>query len=108
MGLRKAILDQQNALHELLNSIQGTNYAHAVLQSNKTIDHAEGSGFGPRRLKFISVRRSAVNRSPVIVRPSLGSCGKGEKLYQPGRLRRIFRQLELLTLSRLHSRIQFG
>jgi hypothetical protein len=39
-------------LHELLNAIQGTNYAHAVLQSNKTIDHAEGSGFGPRRLKI--------------------------------------------------------
>ena len=40
-GLRKAILDRQNALHELLNAIQGTDYAHAVLESNKTIDQAE-------------------------------------------------------------------
>jgi hypothetical protein len=38
--VQKAILDRQNALHELLNAIQGTDYAHAVLESNKTIDHA--------------------------------------------------------------------
>ena len=33
--LRKAILDRQNALHELLNAIQGTDYAHAVLESKE-------------------------------------------------------------------------
>jgi hypothetical protein len=55
-GLWKAILDRQNALHELLNAInqyrkfsetepmtlQGSDYAHAVLELNKAIDHAEG------------------------------------------------------------------
>jgi dsDNA-specific endonuclease/ATPase MutS2 len=55
-GVRKAIQDRQNALHELLNAInqyrnlseskpltlQGADYAHAVLELNKAIDHAEG------------------------------------------------------------------
>jgi hypothetical protein len=55
-GVRKAIRDRQNALHELLNAInqcrklseskpltlQGSDYAHAVLELNKAIDHAEG------------------------------------------------------------------
>jgi hypothetical protein len=54
-GVRKAIGDRQNALHELLNAInqyrklsetkpltlQGSDYAHAVLELNKAIDHAE-------------------------------------------------------------------
>jgi len=51
-GVRKAIKDRQNALHELLNAInqyrklseskpltlQGSDYAHAVLELNKAID----------------------------------------------------------------------
>jgi hypothetical protein len=55
-GVRKAISDRQNALHELLNAInryrklseskpltlQGSDYAHAVLELNKAIDDAEG------------------------------------------------------------------
>jgi hypothetical protein len=55
-GVRKAIRDRQNALHELVNAInqyrklseskpltlQGSDYAHAVLKLNKAIDHAEG------------------------------------------------------------------
>jgi hypothetical protein len=55
-GVRKAIRDWQNALHEFLNAInqyrrlseskpltlQGSDYAHAVLVLNKAIDHAEG------------------------------------------------------------------
>jgi hypothetical protein len=55
-GVRKAIRDRQNALHELLNAInqyrklseskpltlQGSDYAKAVLELNKAIDHAEG------------------------------------------------------------------
>jgi hypothetical protein len=55
-GVRKAIRDRQNALHELLNAInqyrkllkskpltlQGSDYANAVLELNKAIDHAEG------------------------------------------------------------------
>jgi hypothetical protein len=55
-GVRIAIRDRQNALHELLNAInqyrkvseskpltlQGSDYAHAVLELNKAIDHAEG------------------------------------------------------------------
>jgi hypothetical protein len=55
-GVRKAIRDRQNALHELLNAInqyrklsesksltlQGSDYAHSVLELNKAIDHAEG------------------------------------------------------------------
>ena len=55
-GVRKAIRDRQNALHELLNAInqyrklseskpltlQGSDYVHAVLELNKAIDHAEG------------------------------------------------------------------
>ena len=55
-GLRKAILDRQNALHELLNAInqyrklserkpltlQGSDYVHAIFELNKAIDHAEG------------------------------------------------------------------
>jgi hypothetical protein len=54
-GVRKA-QDRQNALHELLNAIkqyrklseskpltlQGLDYAHAVLELNKAIYHAEG------------------------------------------------------------------
>jgi hypothetical protein len=55
-GVRKAIRDRQNALHELLNAInqyrklseskpltlQGSDYANAVLELNKAIDYAEG------------------------------------------------------------------
>jgi hypothetical protein len=55
-GVRKAIRDRQNALHELVNAIhqyrklseskpltlQGSEYAHAVLELNKAIDQAEG------------------------------------------------------------------
>ena len=55
-GVRKAIQDRQNALHELAIAInqyrklseskpltlQGSDYAHAVLDLNKAIDHAEG------------------------------------------------------------------
>jgi hypothetical protein len=55
-GVRKAIRDRQNALHELVIAInqyrklseskpltlQGSDYAHAVLELNKAIDHAEG------------------------------------------------------------------
>jgi hypothetical protein len=55
-GVRKAIRDQQNALHELLNAINqfrklseskpltlpGSDYAHAILELNKAIDHAKG------------------------------------------------------------------
>jgi hypothetical protein len=55
-GVRKAISDRQNALHELVIAInqfrkvseskpltlQGSDYAHAVLELNKAIDHAEG------------------------------------------------------------------
>ena len=54
-GVRKAIQDRQNALHELVIAInqykklcenkpltlQGSDYAHAVLELNKAIDHAE-------------------------------------------------------------------
>ena len=54
-GVRKAIRDRQNALHELVNAInqyrklseskpltlQGSDYAHAMLELNKAIDHAE-------------------------------------------------------------------
>jgi hypothetical protein len=39
-GVRKAIGDRQNALHELV-TLQGSDYAHAVLKLNKAIDHAE-------------------------------------------------------------------
>jgi hypothetical protein len=55
-GVRKAIRDRQNALHELLNAInlyrkiseskpltlQGSDYAHAILELNKAIGCAEG------------------------------------------------------------------
>jgi hypothetical protein len=55
-GVRKAITDRQNALHELIHAInqyrklseskpltlQGSDYSHAVLELNKAIDHAEG------------------------------------------------------------------
>jgi hypothetical protein len=55
-GVRKAIGDRQNALHELLNAInqyrkllkskpltlQGSDYANVVLELNKAIDLAEG------------------------------------------------------------------
>jgi hypothetical protein len=55
-GVRKAIRERQNALHELLNAInqyrkisesksltlQGSEHAHAVLELNKAIDQAEG------------------------------------------------------------------
>jgi hypothetical protein len=55
-GVRKAIRDRQNALHDLVIAInqyrkvseskpltlQGSDYAHAVLELNKAIDHAEG------------------------------------------------------------------
>jgi len=55
-GVRKAIGDRQNALHELLNAVnqyrklleskpltlQGSDYAHAVLELNEAIAHAEG------------------------------------------------------------------
>jgi hypothetical protein len=50
-GVRKAITDRRNALHELLNAInqyrklltqEGSDYANAVLELNKAIDHAEG------------------------------------------------------------------
>jgi hypothetical protein len=55
-GVRKAIRDRQNVLHELTNAInqyrklseskpltlQGSDYAHAVLELNKAIDQAEG------------------------------------------------------------------
>jgi hypothetical protein len=55
-GVRKAIQDRQNALHELLTAInqyrrlsestpvtlQGADYAHAILELKKAIDHAEG------------------------------------------------------------------
>jgi hypothetical protein len=55
-GVRKAIRDRQDALHELLNAInqyrklseskpltlRGSDYAHAILELNKAIDHAEG------------------------------------------------------------------
>jgi hypothetical protein len=55
-GVRKAIRDRQNALHELVQAInqyrklsnskpltlQGLDYAHAVIELNKAIDHAEG------------------------------------------------------------------
>jgi hypothetical protein len=52
-GVRKAIRDRQNALHELVNAmyrklseskpltLQGSDYAHAMLELNKAIDHAE-------------------------------------------------------------------
>jgi hypothetical protein len=55
-GVRKAITDRQNALHELVNAInqyrklseskpltlQGSDYAHAVQELNKAIDQADG------------------------------------------------------------------
>jgi hypothetical protein len=55
-GVRKAIRDRQDALHELVSAInqyrklseskpltlQGSDYAHAVLELNKAIDQAEG------------------------------------------------------------------
>jgi hypothetical protein len=55
-GVRKAIAEWQNALHELLHAVnqyrklseskpltlQGSGYAHALLELNKAIDHAEG------------------------------------------------------------------
>jgi hypothetical protein len=55
-GVRKAITDRQNALHELVNAInqyrklseskplalQGSDYAHAVQELNKAIDRADG------------------------------------------------------------------
>ena len=55
-GVRKALQDRQNALHDLVQAInqyrklsesepltlQGSDYAHAVLELNKAIDHAEG------------------------------------------------------------------
>ena len=55
-GVRKAIRDRQNALHDLVQAInqyrklseskpltlQGSDYAHAVLELNQAIDHAEG------------------------------------------------------------------
>jgi hypothetical protein len=55
-GICKAIRDRQNALHELVIAInqyrklseskpltlQGSDYAHAVLELKKAIDHAEG------------------------------------------------------------------
>jgi hypothetical protein len=55
-GVRKAIGDRQNALHDLVQAInqyrklsesrpltlQGSDYAHAVLELTKAIDHAEG------------------------------------------------------------------
>jgi hypothetical protein len=55
-GVRKAIADRQNALHELVHAInqyrklseskpltlQGSEYAHAVQELNKAIDRADG------------------------------------------------------------------
>jgi hypothetical protein len=55
-GVRKAITDRQNALHELVHAInqyrklseskpltlQGSEYAHAVQELNKAIDRADG------------------------------------------------------------------
>ena len=55
-GVRKAIRERQDALHELVNAtnqyrklserkpltLQGSDYAHALLELNKAIDHAEG------------------------------------------------------------------
>src|SRR5277367_484294 len=55
-GVRKAITDRHNALHELVHAInqyrklseskpltlQGSDYAHAIQELNKAIDHAEG------------------------------------------------------------------
>jgi hypothetical protein len=55
-GVRKAITDRQNALHELVHAInqyrklseskpltlQGSDYAHALVELSKAIDHAEG------------------------------------------------------------------
>jgi hypothetical protein len=55
-GVRTAIRDRQNALHELIHAInqyrklseskpitlQGSDFASAVLELNKAIDHAEG------------------------------------------------------------------
>ena len=55
-AVRKAFADRRNALHELVHAInqyrklseskpltvQGSDYAHAVLELNKAIDHAEG------------------------------------------------------------------
>jgi hypothetical protein len=54
-GVRKAIRERQDALHELVNAanqyrklserkpltLQGSDYAHALLELNKAIDHAE-------------------------------------------------------------------
>ena len=55
-GVRKAIRDRQNVLHELVTAtnqyrkllerkpltLQGSEYAQALLELNKAIDHAEG------------------------------------------------------------------
>jgi hypothetical protein len=55
-GVRKAIRNRQDSLHELVNAInqyrtlsereplalQNSDYAHALLELNKAIDHAEG------------------------------------------------------------------
>ncbi len=55
-GVRKAIRDRQNALHELVNAVnqyrklserkpltlEGSDCAQALLELNKAIDHAEG------------------------------------------------------------------
>jgi hypothetical protein len=65
--------------------------------AQKTLD-AKGEALEPALTKFFRIRDeaiknlsryavAAVNKSPVIVRPSRGWCGKAEKNYQPGRLR---------------------
>jgi hypothetical protein len=55
-GVRKAIRDRRDALHELVNAVnqyrkvlerkpltlQGSDYAHALLELNKAINRAEG------------------------------------------------------------------
>jgi hypothetical protein len=69
-GVRKAIKDRQNALHELLNAInqyrklseskpltlQGSDYAHAVLELNKAVE-----GFAVAVKRF--PRRRGISRS---------------------------------------------
>jgi hypothetical protein len=69
-GVRKAIRDRQNALHELLNAInqyrklseskpltlQGSDYANAVLELNKAIDYAEGTTVALNRASVADLR----------------------------------------------------
>ena len=86
-----------NVLQRLRSVLSDTGNVAIPPPAQKTFD-AEGEALEHALTKSFRIRNeaiknqsryaaAAVDKSPVIVRPPLGWCGKGEKLYQPGRLR---------------------